>query len=114
QEEDKRIVSVGTGRRLFSKRQRLALIARDHGCSCPGCDAPPQWTEAHHVIEYQDGGPTCTDNGTLLCGFHHRAFEPMGWTVHMTNGTPEWRPPAWLDPTGNPATTNDSTTTPTP
>jgi hypothetical protein len=28
------------------------------------------------------------DNGTLLCGYHHRSVEPLGWRVHMTNGLP--------------------------
>jgi hypothetical protein len=68
--EDRAIVKIGTGQRVFSKRQRMGLIVRDRGCCFPGCTAPPQWTEAHHVIEYAEGGPTCTDNGCLLCGWH--------------------------------------------
>jgi hypothetical protein len=72
-----RIVATGTGQRLFSENQRLAMAARDSGgppanegvaggggCSFPGCDAPPQWTQAHHVIEYAEGGKTCTDWGS--------------------------------------------------
>jgi hypothetical protein len=73
----KRIVATGTGQRLFTEAQRLAMAARDSGgppanegvaggggCSFPGCDAPPQWTQAHHVIEYAEGGPTCPDWGS--------------------------------------------------
>ncbi len=106
-----RITGIGTGQRLFSQRQRLAMIARDGGCSFPGCDAPPQWTQSHHVIEYADGGPTCTDNGTLLCGVHHREFARMGWQCHMTDGVPHWIPPAWIDATRTPRTncTHDPT-----
>jgi hypothetical protein len=95
----------GPGRRLelyacrqrcFTEAQRLALAVRDGGCSFPGCDVPAQRCQAHHVIEYQDGGPTSLDNGTLLCGYHHRTFEQLGWTVYMHDGNPEWIPPPWL------------------
>jgi hypothetical protein len=101
-----RIVATGTGQRLFSERQRLAMAARDGGCSFPTCDAPPQWTEAHHVIEYAEGGKTCTDNGCLLCGFHHREFEKLGWQVRMLDGVPLWIPPVWIDDTQTPRTNN--------
>jgi Domain of unknown function (DUF222) len=94
-DQDRRIVATGTGQRLFSERQRLALAARDGGCSFPGCDAPPQWTQAHHVIEYAEGRPTCTDNGCLLCGVHHREFARMGWRCLMSNGVPAWVPPGF-------------------
>jgi hypothetical protein len=30
-------------RRIASPAQTLALIARDGGCSFPGCDVAPQW-----------------------------------------------------------------------
>jgi hypothetical protein len=102
--EDRAIVKIGTGQRVFSKRQRMALIVRDRGCCFPGCTAPPQWTEAHHVIEYAEGGPTATDNGCLLCGFHHREFEKIGWQVRMNGGVPEWLPPTWIDPDRKPVT----------
>jgi len=35
---------LGRGARLASAAQRLALYARDRGCTRPGCDMPPQWT----------------------------------------------------------------------
>ncbi|WP_242419678.1 HNH endonuclease signature motif containing protein, partial [Frankia sp. CpI1-P] len=31
---------------------RRALAARDRGCTFPGCDRPPSWCEAHHVIHW--------------------------------------------------------------
>jgi hypothetical protein len=56
------ILAYGRERRLASVGQRLALAARDGGCSFPGCDRPPAWTEVHHVREWITGGPTDLDN----------------------------------------------------
>ena len=41
-------------------------------------------------------GATVVENGTLLCGHHHRTFERTGWQVRMREGSPEWIPPPWL------------------
>ena len=35
------VLDVGRARRLFTKGQRLAMAARDGGCTWPGCSAPP-------------------------------------------------------------------------
>jgi hypothetical protein len=96
------ILAYGRERRLASVGQRLALAARDGGCSFPGCDRPPAWTEVHHVIEWITGGPTDLDNMTLLCGHHHRTFEKAGWHVHIEDGVPWWTPPPFVDPTQTP------------
>jgi hypothetical protein len=98
----KRVEAYSSTQRLFTEQQRLALTARDKGCTFPGCDRPPGWCQAHHVIEYQAGGPTSVDNGTLLCGYHHRSFDQLGWTVDMRDGTPWWTPPRWIDPDQRP------------
>jgi hypothetical protein len=96
------VLAYGRERRLASVGQRLALAARDGGCSFPGCDRPPAWTEVHHVIEWITGGPTDLDNLTLLCGHHHRSFERAGWRVHMRDGVPWWTPPPFVDPAQTP------------
>ncbi|HVU93231.1 MAG TPA: DUF222 domain-containing protein, partial [Jatrophihabitans sp.] len=97
-----RRLAYGRERRLASVGQRLALAARDGGCSFPGCDRPPAWTEVHHVTEWITGGPTDLDNMTLLCGHHHRTFEKAGWRVHIEDGVPWWTPPPFVDPTRTP------------
>ena len=74
------IHGYGTLHRIFTEGQRLALAARDHGCSFPGCTVSPAWCQAHHVVPFAEGGPTCVDNGTLLCGAHHREFQRLGYT----------------------------------
>jgi Domain of unknown function (DUF222) len=59
-------LALGRTRRIASRGQTMALIAREGGCSFPGCDHPPQWCDRHHVIDWIDGGPTDLDNLTLL------------------------------------------------
>ena len=73
------------------------MIARDQGCSFPGCDTGPAWCESHHVTDHAAGGPTTTDNGALACRAHHRHHQAMGWHATMLNGIPHWIPPTWLD-----------------
>jgi len=67
----KRIEAYGSAHRYFTAAQRLAMAARDGGCSFPGCTVPAAWSQAHHIVEWQSGGPTSVENGTLLCGCHH-------------------------------------------
>jgi len=53
---------------LDGPAQRLAMADRDGGCTYPGCDRPPAWTEAHHIDWWaKDGGATDLERGTLLC-----------------------------------------------
>lgn len=89
---------LGRSRRIASRTQTLALVARDGGCTFPGCDRPPQWCDRHHVTEWIAGGVTDLDNLTLLCRYHHTHFAQRGWTCRMSaQGLPEWIPPRWID-----------------
>ncbi|MGL3151063.1 DUF222 domain-containing protein [Microbacterium sp. A82] len=96
-DENGRIVSLGTSARIFNALQRRAIVIRDGGCVVPGCMIPATWCEVHHVQEHAAGGPTHTDNGVLLCWFHHRTLHLSHWQVRMRNGLPEIRGPAWWD-----------------
>ncbi len=96
------ITAYSTAHRLFTENQRLAITARDGGCSFPNCPAPPGWCQTHHVNPHSDGGATTVANGTLVCGHHHREHQKQGWTCTMTNGQPHWTPPAWIDPQQTP------------
>ena len=58
---------------------------------------PPAWTDAHHLTHWADGGPTSTDNMTLLCRCHHTVVHkhrhhgqltPTGVVWHRRDGTP--------------------------
>lgn len=77
---------------------RRALVLRDGGCAFPGCDRPGSWCHAHHIVAWQDGGPTVLDNLVLLCGYHHRHIHSGAWTVVMADdGHPDFLPPPWID-----------------
>ena len=91
-------LNLGRTRRIASLGQTAALIARDDGCSFPGCDAAPEWCERHHIVPWSEGGVTDLDNLTLLCRYHHHNFAVRGWTCRMNDdGLPEWRPPRSVD-----------------
>ena len=96
------VLQLGRARRLATPGQTMALVARDGGCSFPGCDRPPEWCERHHVRAWIDGGRTDLDNLTLLCAWHHHNFAARGWTCLMGDGLPAWRPPRWVDPEQQP------------
>lgn len=97
--EGGRIVALGVPDRVFNAHQRRAITLRDGGCIIPGCQIPASWCEIHHVTDHAKGGPTHTDNGALLCWYHHRFLEWNGWHIRMNNGVPEVRAPAWYDAT---------------
>ncbi|WP_230209148.1 HNH endonuclease signature motif containing protein [Nostocoides sp. HKS02] len=62
----------GRARRLFTPAQTKRLWLRDGGCTYPGCDAPPQWCDAHHLVHWTDFGPSDLTNAALLCEHHHQ------------------------------------------
>ena len=92
------VLRLGRTRRIASRSQTFALIARDRGCSFPGCDTDPEWCERHHIIGWIDGGATDPDNLTLLCRYHHHNFASKGWHCQLNpDGLPQWTPPWWID-----------------
>lgn len=80
-----RPLDLGRASRLFSRRQRRALAARDGGCMFPGCERPPSWTEAHHIKHWvRDRGGSDIEDGILLCRHHHRLVHDQGWEFQRT------------------------------
>ncbi|MFT4774850.1 MAG: hypothetical protein ACI9ME_002162 [Ilumatobacter sp.] len=65
-------VSVGRAQYVVPARTRTVIEHRDHGtCRVPGCDTT-LGLEVHHLIHWEHGGRTDTDNLLLVCGKHHR------------------------------------------
>jgi len=75
---------AGQTSRSISGSQRRALVVRDKGCRFPGCDRPPDWTDAHHLQHWADGGKHVMDNLVLLCRRHHRKVHEEGWRLGIT------------------------------
>jgi len=97
-------LDFGRESRFFSRRQKEALAIRWGGCACPGCDRPPSWTEAHHVVQWKrDGGKTNILDGILLCKHHHLLFHNNGWEIVRDDDARYWLiPPPQLDPAQTP------------
>jgi hypothetical protein len=72
----------GHEQRLFTRAQKQALARRDGGCTFPGCDRPPEQTEAHHWRSpWSHGGTTTLDDGVLICPHHHRVVHADDWQL---------------------------------
>ncbi|RZS38919.1 uncharacterized protein DUF222 [Herbihabitans rhizosphaerae] len=95
-------LDVGREQRTATPAIRAALIARDKGCTFPGCDRPPEWTDAHHIVHWLNGGITSEETMALLCRFHHTIIHEQDWEIVMRNGLPHYIPPTWIDPQRKP------------
>nr|WP_238338160.1 HNH endonuclease signature motif containing protein [Pedococcus badiiscoriae] len=65
------VLDLGRNVRLFTPAQTRRLWLRDGGCTFPGCDAPPSWTDGHHLVHWADFGSSDLTNAALLCERHH-------------------------------------------
>ncbi|MEV7133553.1 DUF222 domain-containing protein [Arthrobacter sp. NPDC093128] len=97
-----RILDIGRAARIFPPHIRKAITARDQGCAFPGCTIPAPWCEAHHITYWSHGGPTSTDNGTLLCSHHHHLIHKEQWQIQVKTGIPWFIPPPHIDPRQKP------------
>lgn len=88
-------LDLGRTKRLFTPAQKLAIAARDRGCTAPWCDRPPEWTEVHHFRRpWAAGGTTDLADGTLACAADHRRAHEEGWHLRLNpDGVIEWRHP---------------------
>jgi hypothetical protein len=75
------VLDLGTSTRSVPPALWAALVARDAHCRHPGCDRPPSWGEAHHVVHFARGGPTRLDNLVLACARHHHLWHKEGWKL---------------------------------
>lgn len=79
-ERDGRPIGCGRSTRTVNRRLRRALEARQPTCAVPGCGAS-RGLHAHHIVHWEDGGPTELANLVLLCPFHHRLHHSGGLTI---------------------------------
>ncbi len=96
-------LDVKRNERFVTPGIRKALIVRDQGCAFPGCHAAAGWTQAHHIVTWDDGGPTSLDNCVLLCQRHHTAIHHTEWEVKIGDDRHPWfTPPESIDPSRTP------------
>jgi hypothetical protein len=65
------VIGAGRATRVISRRLRRALEHRHSTCAVPGCGAT-RGLHAHHIVHWEDGGPTELVNLVLVCPYHHR------------------------------------------
>jgi hypothetical protein len=71
--------------RTPSRALRRYLERRDRGCVHPLCDHKA-WLHIHHLVHWEDNGPTDAYNLCCLCPLHHRALHHDDLTI---DGNPE-------------------------
>jgi hypothetical protein len=103
-DEHGQVVDFGREQRFFTRRQREALAITWGGCASPGCDRPPSWTEAHHIVFWdRDMGRTDLADGIPLCRHHHLLFHNNGWEIERDKSSKYWLiPPPERDPDRKP------------
>jgi len=84
------VLHLGRSERYANREQRRALAIRDRGCAVPGCDRPPAFCDAHHVIWWEKFGPTDIDSLCLLCTHHHHLVHAGKLRVEMVGGVPRF------------------------
>jgi Domain of unknown function (DUF222) len=80
------VLDSGRATRTFTAAQIRAIVARDKHCIWPGCDAPPGWCQAHHIVHWANGGPTSVANGALICGRHHDRVHLYHYEIETDTG----------------------------
>jgi len=89
---------------------RRHVEARDPHCVAPYCTRPARSDDLDHVIDFDSGGPTDTDNLAPLCRRHHRAKTLGGWRYE----TPQPGVYHWTLPDGSQFTVDHHGTHPYP
>ncbi len=94
-------LAAGRTTRTATPAQRRALAARDRGCVIPACAVPADACQAHHVVEWAEGGRTDCENMVLLCWAHHRQVDLKMWTIDPA-GSADTPPGSWPANNGAP------------
>lgn len=65
------LLAITERQQTVSNRMRTFIEQRDGGCRVPGCQQK-RWLHIHHLVHWEDGGPTTSCNLCALCPTHHR------------------------------------------
>jgi uncharacterized protein DUF222/HNH endonuclease len=94
---DSEVIEVGRTKRTVSGPRRKALNARDRHCRWPGCDRPPSYSSAHHLVHWIHGGSSDLPNLALLCYRHHWLVHEGRWQLVKTDDSRMLAVPPTLD-----------------
>jgi hypothetical protein len=83
--------------RTPSRALRRYIERRDGGCIHPLCEQRA-WLHIHHLVHWENNGPTEPSNLCALCPTHHRALHHGDLTI---NGNPETGKLTITDARGN-------------
>jgi hypothetical protein len=89
------VAGIGRADRNIPPSLRRQMLARDGGCTFPGCGTR-RFVDGHHIRHWEDGGPTDLDNLVTVCHFHHKLLHGFGWKVRLD----ENQTSIWLRPEG--------------
>jgi hypothetical protein len=78
-------IDVGRAYRTATPAQWAGLTAIYTGCAWYGCDRPLAWCQAHHIIYWDDLGPTDLENLVPLCSRHHHLAHEGGWRLMLSD-----------------------------
>ncbi len=90
-------LNVGRSERTATRAQRRALAAIHKTCAHPDCTVSVNHCQFHHIIPWEQNGPTDLDNLVPLCSKHHHLVHEGMWTVHLK---PD-RAIVWTQPNGD-------------
>ena len=74
-------LAVGRTTRHATPKQRRALAQQYRDCAIGDCDTPFNRTEIHHIVPWEQGGPTNLENLLPVCSRHHHLIHTLRWRI---------------------------------
>ncbi|QPZ38714.1 HNH endonuclease signature motif containing protein [Paramicrobacterium chengjingii] len=79
----------------LSDQLKRDIRLRDVTCGFVNCDAPAWRCDIDHIVAWEDGGTSTSDNLTCLCRKHHVLKHATNWQVsRLSDGSLEWTSPS--------------------
>jgi Domain of unknown function (DUF222) len=77
------VLKLGRTVRFANRDQRRAIRAMYRRCVVPDCPVHVKRCEPHHIIHWEDGGPTDLDLLVPVCKHHHDIAHAQGWIFKL-------------------------------